>query len=223
MTGSDLVPRTATVMVVHLAVGAVFTALVEPWLAEDIIVHVEPETIGIVAGSRTDDRSTWIGDATFDEGQLPPTDAVRTLLAPVLTRISITAPAPRAAIDALVARDLETLGQHSIATGDSRVTSARVDQFLDHLGRRPHSTARLVRAEPDHGPPVTITIPTPCCVLAKQPGPHACPTCPSRTAQDRDASIRTWLEQMDDDSFERVAGRPRVPPPDPDGTPPHAA
>ncbi len=126
------------------------------------------------------------------------------LLAVVFDSVGGSAPATRSALEALAGRDLETLGR--------RVCDAtRTTEFLDELGWRHSSPRRVVTVIADGGPPVAVLIPSPCCVLADPPGPYACPACPSRSSVDRDAAVRTWLEQLDDESFTLVAGRARVP------------
>lgn len=204
-TGNGLVPRAAHIMVLQHAVEAIFTAVVEPWLVEGATVRIAPSALGIVADRENGGvAATWIGEANASEGRNAPVDTVRELLATVFDSVGRAAPANRSALEKLAARDLEALGGRVFDAG-------RTTAFIDQLGWRHRVPHRFVTVIADGGPPVAVPIPSPCCVLAHRPGPHACPACPSRSSVDRDAAVRTWLEQMDDESFTLVAGRARVP------------
>lgn len=208
--------RQGALTIVHYAVYAVSTVLIAPLVFDRVALDVAPNQLGVVLDEQAGLTAVWVDRVDRIDVDRPMAHAgalAMRLLAP------ITEEAHRAG--KVSARGVTNIALDALAAGCRRLerscgsapSAGWVEELIAATDHPEYRSARLLWAQPDAGPPVEFRMPRTCCVLHKQPGPHACPTCPQYPDDaTRLRRIDEWLGALNDDDFRAVTGRARVSP-----------
>jgi hypothetical protein len=212
MAGLTGGPRQATLSVLHYAVFAVTSLLIAPLLVDEVELVAAADQIGVVLDEQAYLSALWIG-AYSQVRDAPSSTRVVTravdLLAPVSTTVRLAGRvsahgAADILFDALIA------GSRFVARTAGVDASSVIAALLD-ASPSGYAPALPLHVRPDAGPTVILHVPRTCCVLSKEPGPHACPTCPQYPSDAvRVQHATAWLQSLDDADFRDATGRARV-------------
>ena len=205
--------RYAALTLLHYAVGAVTNLLIAPLALDGVTVEAAADQLGVVLETDGSLRGLWISSeyrlhSEMDVARLG--IYLRHVLEPMVEAVHLTIRVGSRGIN-LVLLDAITRGCQRIErTQPIRPSSGWVDELLAAMGDTQQKARRTFTAQPDDGPPIAMTIPRVCCVLARHANAHSCPTCPQHSDEARRQYTEAWLRSLNEDGFRAEAGRPRV-------------
>ena len=207
--------RQGALTIVHYAVYLINTVLIALLVFDHFALDIPADQLGLVLDETGGLTAAWVGQVTRLDPDRPAasvgTLSMR-LLAPI-TELSRQA-------GRVSARAVTNITLDALSSGCRRLENAAgqpngyawVDELIAACGHPEYQPGRPLFVQPDdEGPSVEFRVPKTCCVLNKQAGPHACPTCPQLPDDaTRTQRIGEWLKELDDREFNKVAGRERV-------------
>lgn len=200
----------AALTALHYAVGAVSQLLVAPFALDGMSLAATPDALGIVHDSSAAPATVWIRDGIAAHNDSSTTSLGETLLAtlgPIRAATTTLTGTPGRVVTLIVMDALYRSCRRLERAADCRVESGWVDAMLSAMSDPERPTRRTFLVAPDAGPPIAMTIPRVCCVLATGAHEQACPTCPQRSNNDRVETTEAWLQSLDDDAFLAETGR----------------
>lgn len=206
--------RSQSMTLVHYALAAVSGVVLAPLAADGALVVVEPDQLGLDVGPRGSLDALRVG--CWRAG--PPDDPAQTagrpvqrLLAPVVHETRHVTGLGSRGIDNVLAEVLARDAREFQTFGAAWRSPDWIDALLEGAELPARPPRRTVTAFPDAGGPVAVDGPATCCVLAREPGPGACPACPQHPPHERRSVLEQWLRGLSAEDFQAVTGRPPRP------------
>lgn len=207
-------PRRAALRLLHGVSRTVVDVWLAPLVLDDRVVVALPDRVGVVFDGDGLATASWVGPhAIVNEAE--GAEAVEQVGAAI-------GAAHRLLVDryAWIGRlrrcTVETMVLDSVEGATARLLRHRpghpmpVPALLHATGLASRRPQRTVRAWPDDGPPVDLTVRRVCCMLSRHREDTACPTCPlTRDDEVMRRYVEGWLSDVDDDDFVYVTGRAR--------------
>lgn len=200
----------ATLTALHYSVGAASLLLIAPFAIDGVLLDASPDDLGIML-----DSSASLSGLRVHAGLKPLPDAstaglgasLLAVLTPLRERVTALSGTPPRAVTLIMMDALDRSCRRLERAPDCRADPGWVDALLAVMADPDKPARRSYVVSPDAGPPITMTIPRVCCVLASGALDHACPTCPQRQPDDRRVTTEAWLQSLDDDAFLAETGR----------------
>lgn len=203
----------AALTIVHYTIGVVTETLIAPLLLDTVTIEAKIDQLGIVLEPGGALGAFWVGPGI----QVKPGAAAAqlgahliNLLEPFVTAAQIAGQIVNRGISLVMFDAIERGCRRLERTYQVSSDNGWIEELLTAMGytnRKPHQTFTV---QPDAGPPIEMTIPRVCCVLARQATLHSCPTCPQRPADARRQLTEDWLRALDDEDFRQTVGRSRI-------------